>query len=118
MYQSNQVKFQTLISFDTASFSGSYQLAGTLALPARGIVMVNGSNQAVTVSFDGTNAHAYFGASNATPQAFSFGNNKGASSDALDLPAGTPVFVKGSAGTGLFTLSYFTAYTPTMTIPQ
>ena len=117
MYQSNTAQFQTLISFDTSTFSGSYQLAGTLAAPAREMVMVNGSNQAVTVSFDGVNAHAYFAASNGTPQKFDFGTNRGTSANALDLPQKTPIFVKGSAGTGLFTVSYFSAVSTNPSYP-
>lgn len=117
MYQSNKAQFQTLKSIDTSTFTGSYQLVGVLSAPARIIVMVNGSNQAVTVSFDGTNDHAYFGASNATPQQFNFGAALGTSGNALDLPKSTPIYAKGSAGTGLFTVCCVSATTPTQDIP-
>ena len=117
MYQSNKAQFNTLLSFDTDSLSSSYQLVGTFTYPVRIMIGVNGSNVAVTVSFDGTNAHAYFGASNNTPQEFNFGTARGNSADALDLPQGTPVYVKGSAGTGLFTVSSVSAINPTTQVP-
>jgi len=117
MYQSTEAQFQSLISFNTASFSGSYQLAGTLAAPARIMIMVNGSNVAVTVSTDGVTDHAYFGASNATPQQFNFGDNRGNAASTLVLPQGTPIYVKGSAGTGIFAVSYVAAVTPSTQVP-
>lgn len=119
MYQSNKAQFQALLSIDTSTFTGAYQLLGTLTYPARMITCVNGSDRAVTVSFDGTTDNLYFGASNATPQQFPFGQLKGTSADALDLPQGTPIYAKGLAGgTGLFTVSVVSGITPTMTIPQ
>lgn len=118
MYQSNRARFQALKSIDTATFTGTYQLVGVLDAPGRFIVMVNGSNQAVTVSFDGTTDNAYFGASNATPQQFNFGTNRGTSADTLELPQGTPIFAKGSAGTGLFTVCVVSAVTPSTQVPQ
>ena len=112
MYQSNIAKFQPLLSIDSSTFTGSYQLVGILALPARMITLVNACNQAVTVSFDGTTDHLYFGASNATPQQFPLGMLKGSSADSFELSQRTPIFVKGSAGTGLFTISYVSAFLP------
>ena len=117
MYQSNKARFQALKSIDTSTFTGSYQLVGTFDAPVRILVMVNGSNMAVTVSFDGTNDHAYFGASNATPQQFNFGDARGTSSNALDLPKGTAVYAKGTAGIGIFAVTSVSATTPTQDIP-
>lgn len=119
MYQSNKAVFQTLKSIDTSTFTGSYQAVGSaLTYPARIMVMVNGSDRAVTVSFDGINDNAYFGASNATPQEFNFGTARGTSSDALDLPQGTQIYAKGTAGgTGIFAVSVVSAVNPTTQVP-
>ena len=119
MYQSNRANFQALLSIDTSTFTGAYQLLGTLTYPGRLLTMVNGSDRAVTVSFDGVTDHLYFGASNATPQSFPLGNLKGASSDVLELRQGTAVYAKGLAGgTGLFTVSVVSALTPSTQVPQ
>lgn len=119
MYQSNRAVFQVLKSIDTSTFSGSYQAVGTpLTYPARIMIAVNGSDRAVTVSFDGTNDNAYFGASNATPQEFNFGNSRGTASDALELPQGTQIYAKGTAGgTGIFAVSVVSAINPTTQVP-
>jgi hypothetical protein len=121
MYQSNKAVFQALKSIDTSTFSGSYQVVGAaLTYPARIIVMVNQSDRAVTVSFDGGSTdHAYFAASNTTPQVFNFGDNRGHAANALDLPQGTQIMAKGTAGgTGLFTVSVVSAINPTTQVPQ
>jgi hypothetical protein len=117
MISGTSAAFGTLLSIDTATFTGSYQLLGVLASNARMITLVNGSDEAVTVSFDGTNDNLYFGASNATPQQFPLTSLRTASGNTFEMPKGTSVFVKGSAGTGLFTLSYVIENTPSPTYP-
>lgn len=117
MYQSTKAQFQALKSIDTSTFTGSYQLVGVLTGPGRIMHMVNSSTVAVTVSFDGTTDNAYFGASNATPQQFNFGTALGSSASTLELPQGTPIYAKGAAGVGLFTVAVVSAVTPSTQVP-
>ncbi len=116
MYQSNKAVFQTLRSIDSATFTGSYQVVGSsLTFSARILKIVNNSNVAVTVSYDGVNDNDFIPAGSFA--SYDFGTNKGTSSDALDLPKGTQVLVKGSAGSGSVYVVAISAFDSTMTIP-
>lgn len=117
MFQSNQALFQTLRSRDSSTFTGSYQTLGSiLSAPARLLKIVNNSTVAVTVSYDGgVTDHDFIPIGSFV--LYDFGSNKGTSSSALDLPQGTQISIKGSAGTGLVYLVTVSAYTPSLKIP-
>ncbi len=117
MYQSNRIKFEALRSFNTATFTGSYQAFGVvLSSPARILHMINSSNVGATISFDGgTSDHVFIPAGSFV--LYDFGTNKGTSADALDLPKGTGIMIKGSAGVGLVYAMVAAAFTPTQDIP-
>lgn len=108
----NQVLPITLSSIDSATFTGSYQLlSATAGIPnaCTQLHIVNNSTVNITISYDGTHDHDFllsdtdrqlYFQSNAVPQSF-----------AALLAAGTKIYVKGSAGTGLVYLSGW--YQPT-----
>ena len=99
MGNTNRLKWETLRSIDSATFTGSYQALGTpLAKNSYICKLVNNSSVLVTISVDGTNdidvspANSYW----------LYDEGKvGISGDFPSLPAGTQFYVKGSAGTGL-----------------
>lgn len=117
MYQSNKIFPQAIRSIDSATFTGSYQALGTqLTYPVRIMKIINNSDEDVTISMDGgTTDHDFVPAN--TYCVYDFGTQKGASSDAMDLPGGIGLMIKGSAGTGLVYLITYSALTPTMNIP-
>lgn len=94
-----------LRSIDSATFTGSYQAVGTaITHPGRIIKFTNASNVAVTISWDGTTDNDYLPAN-----AFlllDICTNHGTSL-ILEIKKGTQFFVKGSAGTGSFYISYY-----------
>lgn len=99
MYLSSQIKFNPLISVNSASFTGSYIAFGSFTYPVRLLHIVNNSDQNITISFDGgTTDHLFITASSFL--VYDFGTNRGNSAPALELPP-TGMVVKGSAGTGL-----------------
>ena len=117
MFQSNQALFQPLKSISSATFTGSYQALGTvLSAPARLIKIVNNSTVVVTISYDGgITDHDFIPIGSFT--LYDFGTNRATSANALDLPKGTQVSIKGNAGTGSVYLVSVSAYTPSATIP-
>ena len=97
---STRIAWETLRSIDSATLTGSYQAVGTpLVYPSFILKLVNNSNALVTISIDGAtdidvapagsfwlyDESKYIPGISACPS----------------IPAGTQIFVKGVAGTGL-----------------
>jgi len=88
---SNRLRWETLRSINSATLTGGYDAVGTpLENPAFICKLVNNSTVLVTVSIDGVNDVDV-----APAGSFFLYDELG------DLPAGTQIYVKGSAGTGL-----------------
>lgn len=118
MYQSTSIQFNAVISLDTSTLAGSYTAFGSgFTYPVRILHLVNNSDVNVTISFDGgTTDHIVVLAGSFV--LYDFGTNKGESAPALELKAGSPMMINGSAGTGLVYCMSAAAVTPTMTIPS
>ncbi len=99
MSYTNRISWENLRSIDSATFTGSYQALGTpLQFPSYILKLVNNSSVIVTISIDGVNdidiapAGSYW----------LYDEGKvGSSSQVPAVPAGTQVYVKGSASAGL-----------------
>lgn len=95
-------------SIDSSTFTGTYQLLSAAAgIPNACITLriVNNSTKDVTVSFDGSHDHGFVRAGSdwdMTFQANSMPQNL-----VCLMAQFTPVYVKGSAGSGLVFLSGF-----------
>lgn len=98
MAYTQRLNWETLRSIDSATFTGSYQALGTpLANPSYICKLVNNSTVLVTISIDGTNDVDVAPAGSF----WLYDESKAASqSSSPSLPAGTQIYVKGSAGTG------------------
>jgi hypothetical protein len=101
----NRVKAITLTSKASSTVTGSYA-----AINASGLTQAcflirinNASNQAITISYDGTNDHDYLAAN--TALTFDFQANSQPNNFMALLALGTIVYVKGTAGTGTISLS-------------
>jgi hypothetical protein len=95
---SNRLSWENLRSIDSATFTGSYQAVGTpLAHPSYICKLVNNSTVLVTISIDGINDVDVAPANSF----WLYDEGKvGSSSSNPALPAGTQIYIKGSAGTG------------------
>lgn len=112
---STVIKYETIKSIDSASFTGSYQAVGVASThPCRVFKIVNNSNIAVTVSTDGIHDHDFIPA--ATFVLYDVGTNRGNSAPELNLPP-TQFYVKAAAGVGLVYVVIIYADTPAPTIP-
>lgn len=103
-----------LSSINSATFSGAYQLlSATAGLPKACVMLhiVNNSDVSITISYDGTVDHDFLLA--ASDRVLNFQENASPQGFAAAIKAGTKVYVKGSAGTGLVYLSGW--YNPTDT---
>ena len=95
-----------IMSFDTASLSGSYQTVGSPITNSPVLIkFVNNSNVLVTVSWDGVHDHDVLPATSFA--LYDIGSNKENPENGLYIPAQTQYYVKGSAGTGLFYIVLF-----------
>jgi hypothetical protein len=108
---SNKLLPLTIGVIDSSTFTGSYQLVTTLAYPVTFLRIVNSSTENIAVSFDGTNEHEF------VPTLTQFNLPAGALAQAGNyncfVAANTPVYVKGSAGTGIVSVSgYYQPYNP------
>lgn len=94
-----RVKFETLRTINSSTFTGSYQALGTpLGHDPFLIKMVNASSVPVTVSFDGTTDMDICPAGTF----FLYDEQANATRESgLRIPKGTQVWVKGTAGTGI-----------------
>lgn len=117
MYQSTAIVFNPLISINSATFTGSYLAFGTgFTYPVRILHIINQSDEDVTISLNGgTTDHIFVPAGSFS--LYDFGTNKGESAPALELAKGSPMVIKGSAGTGLVYAMSACAVTPTTQIP-
>lgn len=98
MAYTNKIAWETLRSINSAALTGGYDALGTpLENPAYILKMVNNSTVLVTVSIDGATDIDVAPAGSF----WLYDEGKvGQSSAFPSLPAGTQIFVKGSAGTG------------------
>jgi hypothetical protein len=97
---SNKLLPIPLLSFDSSTFTGSYQLVGTLSQPILYLRFVNNSSKDVTVSFDGSHDNDFI--PTLTSSVVPAGSLVQAPNQAVKIAAKTPIYIKGAAGTGLF----------------
>lgn len=98
---------EPLRSFNTATFTGSYQAFGTpFVNPIRIIKITNVSNTNATISFDGTNDHELVPSNSFVLYDFSANREVG---NQLELAALTQVYIKGAVGVGSVYLSAYYA---------
>jgi len=102
MTYSSRIEWEPLRSIDSATLTGSFQpVGGPLIHPSFKLKLINNSTVLVTISKDGTTAidvapgNSFF----LYDEGVLFPNN-----NPVGLPAGTQIFVSGSAGTGLIYL--------------
>lgn len=96
MGYTTRLAWETLRSIDSATFTGSYQALGTpLQHPSYILKLVNNSTSLVTISIDGTTDIDV-----APAGSFWLYDEDEGNSSHESIPAGTQIFVKGSAGTG------------------
>lgn len=99
MAYTTRIEWETLRSIDSASFTGAYQaIGGPLLFPSYILKLVNNSTSLVTISKNGTSDIDV-----APGNSFwLYDESKvGNLSSFPSVPAGTQIFVKGAAGTGL-----------------
>jgi hypothetical protein len=97
MAYTTKITWETLRSIDSATFTGSYQAVGTpLVHPSYILKLVNNSNVLVTISIDGTTDVDV-----APANSFWLYDEDEGNPAHEAVPAGTQIFVKGSAGVGL-----------------
>ena len=90
---------QDLRSIDSATINGAYQLIDSLfGEPIIILKIVNDSDQAVTVSYNGTDDHDYIPANSFT--LYDVCANKFVDRAGMKFSAKRGVYVKGTAGTG------------------
>lgn len=103
MAYTTKIAWEPLRSIDSATFTGSYQAIGFSATPLVAaplqqasyiLKLINNSTSLVTISIDGTNDIDVAPANSF----WLYDEYKGIVREGL--PAGTQIFVKGSAGTG------------------
>ena len=95
-----------LLSIASSTITGAYEAAGTLLHPARIVKFTNNTTQDVTLSWDGTNNNEYIPAGSFLLLDFTSNAVAGAP---LQVNNGTVFYVKGTAGTGNFYISYYYA---------
>lgn len=98
MSNTAKIAWETLRSVDSATFAGTYTLLGTpLVHPSYICKLVNNSTVLITISIDGATDVDVAPANSF----WLYDEGKVGMSGALPaLPAGTQIFVKGTAGTG------------------
>lgn len=96
MSYTNRITWETLRTLDSATLTGGYDKVGTaLAHQSYILKMVNNSSVLVTVSIDGVTDIDVLPANSF----FLYDESEGNQAQPA-LPAGTQIFVKGTAGTG------------------
>lgn len=97
MGYTNRISWEPLRSIDSASLTGSYQALGTpLQYPSTTLKLVNNSTVLVTISIDGITDVDVAPANSF----WLYDEDTSGNPNPESVPAGTQVFVKGSAGTG------------------
>lgn len=103
MAYTNRIAWETLRSVDSATLSGAYvKMGNPLLFPSYKLKMVSTSNILVTVSIDGATDVDVCPAGS-----FWLYDETQAQFNTANLPcisAGTQIYIKGSAGTGLIYL--------------
>ncbi len=100
MAYTTRIDWETLRSIDSATLTGSYQALGTPLLhPAYILKLVNNSTSLVTISRNGTSDIDV-----APANSFWLYDEDEGGDTHESVPAGTQIYVKGSAGTGLIYL--------------
>jgi hypothetical protein len=101
----NSVKALVLATFSSASVTGSYQAINSsgFAHPVFFLRIVNDSNKAITISYDGINDNEYI-AANTTFELPSQTNSL-PNAKVAQFNARTIVYLKGTAGAGTIALS-------------
>lgn len=99
MGYSTRLEWEVLRTIDSATFTGAYQALGTPLLhPSYKCKLVNNSTSLITISNDGINDK------DVAPGGSFWLYDEGTVSQSGSfpaLPAGTQIYVKGAAGTGL-----------------
>lgn len=99
MSLTKKLKYETMRSRDSSTFTGSYQTLGTpLDHPASIVKLVNNSGVLVTVSTDGTNAHDVLPSTSFT--LYDVTSDSPQESGSIFVSKGTQYYVAGSASTG------------------
>lgn len=97
----------TIRTFNSASLTGTYQVFGSaFTHEARMLRITNGGSTTVTLSLDGVNDMEVV--VNGTVLPLEFAANR-ETSNQYELPSGTQVWIKGTAGTGTIYLSVYYA---------
>jgi hypothetical protein len=98
MSYTNKINWETLRSINSTTFTGSYQALGSsLEFPSYICKLINNSTSLVTISIDGVEDIDVAPANSF----WLYDEGKvGLSGSMPALPAGTQIYVKGSAGTG------------------
>lgn len=100
---SRQLKYATRASIDSATFTGAYQLLGSVPKPGSIVKIVNNSNKDIDVSDNGVRDCDFVPANGYTLYDIS---TNGREEDRY-FPQG-PIYVKGAAGAGLVYLVVLT----------
>ena len=108
----NSVQALALTSIDSATFTGAYQAVNAAGLSKNCFMirLTNNSNKDITVSYNGTTDHDFVKAG-ASIQ-LEFQTNSQPNNLIANMAAGTIVYVKGAAGTGLVYLAGY--YQPSL----
>lgn len=96
-----RAKFNPLLTIAASTFTGSYQVIGTITKPSSILMVQNDTTVTVTLSDDGVTDGKNFipGERCVLDDA----------SDSINWPSGTTFYAKGAAGTGNFQVSYIFA---------
>lgn len=105
--QDIRVQAETLRTFNSATFTGSYQTFGSVFSHSIRIMKIqNTSNVSATISLDGINDHDIVPANSFVLYDFSSNKETGG---AFSFPASSQIYIKGSAGVGTIYLSAYYA---------
>lgn len=101
----NKVKAVALASKNSNTVGATYSAVNASGLPeACFLIRINNaSDQAITISYDGSTDNDYLAAN--TALTFDFGSNGYPNNFVALLAVGTIVYVKGTAGNGTISLS-------------